>query len=355
MNISFTKDLIKKASYPSITVTFKTHRTAPGVSQDPIVLKNLRTELKSRLENELDKKEAQVWMDRFDKFSGLVDHQNNLDGMGIFLGEHVGMIKRFPFSLPNRVVVDKNFATRDLLVNIHKSLRYYVVVLSKETVDVFEANEDRFGDLAEIDGFPMENPRTHADSLEKSFSDTEDRYTEEFFREVDQQLGALMKVDALPVVLVGVRRVRDYFTKKTQWGNNIIAELDGSRDAGNASKWLGDIWKEVGNNLRAQKSKRIEQALSEAKPEQITTLISDAYKLAEQGRIQHLLVNENLHQAARFNEGNIELLDRPEQSGDYDDIIDEIAERTILNGGQVDFFSDETVKVESPFTAILRY
>ncbi len=355
MNISFVEDLIKKASYPSITVTFKTHRTAPGVTQDPIVLKNLRAELKTRLENEMDKKDALLWMERFDKFSGLIDHQNNLDGMGIFLGENVGMIKRFPFELPNRVVVDKNFATRDLMVNINKSLRYYVVVLSKETVDVFEANEDRFGDLAEIEGFPMENPRTHADSLEKSFSDTEDRYTEEFFREVDEQLSALMKLDALPIVIVGVRRIRDYFTKKTQWGEHIIAELDGSRDAGNASKWLGDIWKEVGNNLTSRKIKRIEDVLGNAKPEHTTTLITDAYKLANQGRIQHLIVNEDAHQAARVNNGNIELLDKAETPDDYDDIIDEIAERTIINGGLVDFFSNGAVNVKSPLTAILRY
>ncbi|MCH8545534.1 MAG: hypothetical protein LAT54_02270 [Cryomorphaceae bacterium] len=355
MNISFVEDLIKGASYPSITVTFKTHRTSPGVTQDPIVLKNLRNELKERLENEMDKKDALQWMERFDKFSSMVDHQNNLDGMGIFLGEKIGMIKRFPFDLPNRVVVDKNFATRDLLVGISKSLRYYVVVLSKETVDVFEANEDRFGDLAEIEGFPMENPRTHADSLEKSFSDTEDRYTEEFFREVDEALAKVMRNEPLPLVIVGVRRIRDYFIKKTKFAKGIIAQLDGSRDAGNASKWLGDIWKEVGKNMREQKSKILEETLQKAKPEQITNLVSDAYKLSEQGRVQQIIVNENFFQAARVNNGNIELLEKATEPGDYDDIIDEIAERTLLNGGNVSFVKNGEVNTDAAFTAILRY
>lgn len=355
MNISFVEDLIKGASYPSITLTFKTHRTAPGVTQDPIVLKNMRSELKTRLESEMDKKDAQLWMERFDKFAGLIDHQNNLDGMGIFLGENVGMIKRFPFELPNRVVIDKNFSTRDLMVGISRSLRYYVVVLSKETVDVFEANENRFADLSEIEGFPMENPRIHADALEKSFSDTEDRYTEEFFREVDQQLAELMRKDSLPIVIVGVRRVRDYFTKKTQWGENIIAQLDGSRNASNASKWLNDIWEEVGKNLGTQKVERLNNIRAQAKPEQITSIISDAYKLAEQGRIQHLIVNEDFHQAARLSGGNLELIEKPEHSEDYDDIVDEIAERTVLNGGVVDFVAAGSVSFNEPFTAILRY
>ncbi|MCC5918007.1 MAG: hypothetical protein JJU02_11850 [Cryomorphaceae bacterium] len=355
MNIKFVEDLIKGASYPSITVTLKTHRTAPGVTQDPINLKNLRNELKSRLENEMDKRDAQMWLKRFDTFIDLIDHQNNLDGLGIFLGEKVGMVKRFPFDLPNRVVVDKNFATRDLLVGMSKSLRYYVLTLSKETADLFEANEDRFADTTEIEGFPMENPRIHANSLEKSFSDTEDRYTEEFFREVDEKLAEVMKQEPLPLVIIGVRRIRDYFLKKTAHQQHLIAQLDGSRDAGNASTWLNDIWKEVGKQLQSSKKERLEGMKNNVSPDLVSSYITDIYKLAREGRVKNLIVDKSYHQAARINNGNLEVLNKPENADDYDDVIDEVAEQTILNGGQVDFFDNKNVAFDQPIFAILRY
>ncbi len=355
MKIHFVDDLIRNASYPSITVTMKTHRTAPGVTQDPILLKNLRNELAERLSNEMDKKTSEQWLKRFDSFIHLIDHQNNLDGLGIFLGERVGMIKRFPFDLPNRVVLDKNFATRDIIVGISKSLRYYVLTLSKEKVDIFEASEDRFGENAEIDGFPMENPRIAANTLQKSFSDTEDRYTEEFFREVDEALEKVMRQEPLPIVLVGVRRIRDYYMKKTRFNHNIIAQLDGSRSANNASTWLNEIWTEVGKSMKEQKIERLNALRSGISPEKISSIVSDVYKLARQGRVSHLVAQKDYRQAARIYEGNIQLLEKPEQPGDYDDVIDEIAEQTLLNGGMVDFIVNGETNFDQPLTAILRY
>jgi hypothetical protein len=355
MKIHFVDDLIRNATYPSITVSMKTHRTAPGVTQDPILLKNLRNELADRLHSEMDKRAADQWLKRFDSFIQIIDHQNNLDGLGIFLGEKVGMIKRFPFDLPNRVVVDKNFATRDIIVGINKSLRYYVLTLSKEKADIFEASEDTFGENAELEGFPMENPRIAANTLEKSFSDTEDRYTEEFFREVDEALDKVMRQEPLPIVIVGVRRIRDYFLKKTRHGQNIIAQLDGSRSSDNASVWLNEIWKEVGKSMREQKISRLNALKNGISPEKISSIVSDIYKLARQGRVAHLVTQKEYRQPARFHEGNIQLIDRPEFASDYDDVIDEIAEQTLLHGGMVEFINNGETHFDKPITAILRY
>jgi hypothetical protein len=72
-----------------------------------------------------------------------IDFNHNLDGLLLVAGDGVAEAVQMPIEVESRVVIDDNFATRDLVRAIHDQSAYYVVVLSQKQVRLILAFSDR--------------------------------------------------------------------------------------------------------------------------------------------------------------------------------------------------------------------
>ena len=139
-----------------VTITLTTHRTMPDNDKDAIVLKNLLKEAETRLLANYDKRLATLVIDKLNKVAGSINHRLNLESLVLLVSEDMAEYARLPIAVENRVVVDKNFATRDLVRALHRESSYYVLVLSRDKARLIEALNDKV--TQEIgNGFPVEN------------------------------------------------------------------------------------------------------------------------------------------------------------------------------------------------------
>lgn len=79
------------------------------------------------------------------------------------------------------------------------------------------------------------------------------------------------------------------------------------------------------------------------------------WNLANQGRIETLLVEENYHQPARFEGNQPVIVNEMNDSLLIEDLVDEIIELVFTQKGKVYFYEDGVLKDYQRIGAILRY
>ena len=124
MNLATIKDIQSKQAYPSVTITLPTYRTSPDNDKDPIRLKNLVSEAVARLEEEFGKRETADIAAAIHRLADEVDHEHNLDGLVIFASAEYSESFKLPFRVPERVSIEDNFVTRDLVYAMNRSPLY---------------------------------------------------------------------------------------------------------------------------------------------------------------------------------------------------------------------------------------
>lgn len=349
------------SGYPALTITLPTHRTFPENRQDRIRLRNLASQAADRLLSEFGKREIEPLLARLEQLVESIEWRHTLDGLAVFVNRDFARAFKLPFGLKERVVVDDDFFTRDLVFAANRTPRYWVLVLSEKPTRLFEASRD---DLIEIqeEGFPLvhEGPGGEL-PLPGGFGVRKSAYRDErhrqFFRQVDSALKPFLADDPLPLAVVGVDRFLAFFNEVTNHKDAILTTVAGSHSRTTAHKLGQLVWPLVKAGLAEQRQRylgELERAVGERR---FASTIGEVWRMARQGRGRLLLVEEDYHFPGRLDESGVHLLpaDDPGAPGVIDDAVDEIIETVLSMQGQVVFVENGQLEAHQRIALILRY
>ncbi len=342
---------------PALSILLPTHRAFPENKQDPIRVKNLVDQAKNRLLQEFTSRELAPLLQRLDQLVSEIDFNHTLDGLALFVSHDLAQKFDLPFTVPERVVIDQTFATRDLVYGMHRSLRYWVLLLSEGSTRLLAGTGETLEEVSDRT-FPMAmtGPGAtaplpyHADS-----SYLDDRYRR-FFQQVDSALATYSKGEELPLVLGGVDRQISFFREVSQYKPMVASTLTGNLDQATLSELEPQVWA-IMQTVRQQQQGEALQELDEAIASQkVSTAIDEIWQLAHQGRAKHLLVEKNFHLPAVVNAaGGLEIVDQPGGVMVMDDAVDEIIEAVLAKGGHVSLVDDDALSEYQRIALILRY
>ena len=142
--------------YPSVSIFLPTYRTAPENLKDPIRVKNLAKEAEDRLLQEFTWREIDPLVVRLNGLVENIDYRYTTGGMAIYVNKDFSRTFSLPFKPNEQVVVDETFATRNLVLALNRTQRYWFLALSDNTTRLFEGVRDSLVEITE-DGFPMTN------------------------------------------------------------------------------------------------------------------------------------------------------------------------------------------------------
>jgi hypothetical protein len=353
------KRLQAHRDYPSVSILAPTHRTAPANKRDRIVVKNLVTKAIDRLHAEFSKREV---ADVVKNLKALVDGvrwQYLEDGLALFASKTEKHAVMLPFKVKARVQIDANFATRDLVFTVNRTHRYRVLVLTEKATRLFEG---RGKDLTEC-GAPFPMVMTGPGGLGKlpggkgvNTSAYRDDSHRQFFRQVDQGLETLQKIDRLPVILVGVDRYLAFYQEITKDPDSIIGMIPASKDEPSPSVLGKAAWPifQAGSTLRRTRALvRLKEAVDANRH---ASGIQQVWRAGFNKKIQILLVEEDFEYPADVSPDGSTLepfTGKGEQS--LDDAVDELIERVLSDGGEVFFYEPGVLDLHQKIAAILRY
>jgi hypothetical protein len=346
--------------YPSLTITLPTHRTVPDNQQDPIRLRNLLSEATDRVLGEFSKREVDGLLTNLEQIAATVDHQQNLDGLVLFVNQELAQAHRLPFTVPERVLMDEGFATRDLVLALNRTVRYWVLALSENATRLYEATRDS---LVEVtgEGFPMVHTgpggQTALPAHDVNVSAYRDERHRQFFRAVDEQVGLFMKDDPLPLVLLGVDRYLSFYAEVGEYAKEVVAEIQGNYDKHSTHELAEVVWPVAKEALLAEHMQVLELLNTAVGERRIATTIDDIWRSAKEGRGRMLLVEENYHFPGQLDETGwvLTVADDPTAPDVLDDAVDDIIEQVLEKGGQVKFLPDGTLADYQSLVLLLRY
>ena len=303
--------------------------------------------------NQYGKREVEPLFTRLEALTAQIDFRNTLDGLALYVNPNFSRQYVLPFSFKERVIVDENFATRDLVFALNRSPRYWTLALSEKPTRLFEGVHDTLVEIKEGE-FPMTHVRPGgAKSLPGGFgikrSAILDEYDQHFFRHVDEAFGHFLVNDPLPVAVVGVQRNLAFFEEVSKHNKSTLCTLEGSHDKTSPHELGALVWPLVQEGLANQRKEIFNQLEKAIGAKLFASGIQSVWQAAQAGRGAILLVEQGFHTSARFYSIEINLIptDDPAEAGVLDDAVDELIETVMAKGGQVVFTEDGTWRFTS--------
>ena len=251
--------LKKETSDCCVTIILNTHRTKPDDGQDPIRLKNLIKEVEIRLLNDYDKRIATSLVNKINELAVTINHTYNLESLVLFVNEHIAEYVRLPIPVENRVVIDKTFATRDLVRTLHQAASYFVLVLSRDKARLIEAFNDQVKqELSSV--FSIENLRLHpVDRTDAALGSRQTNLVQEFFNRVDKQLDEVVRENPLPVLICTEESNYHHYMKIADRKEIIIGRLNGNRLNEKAEHIIEAAWPVVRQTNMNKNQERLQE------------------------------------------------------------------------------------------------
>lgn len=354
------KQLQALVKVPALSILLPTHRTSPENKQDPIRVKNLVDQATTRLAEEFSSRELEPLLQRLDQLVSEIDYPHTLDGLALFVSHDLAQRYYLPFAVPERVVIDQTFATRDLVYGLHRAQRYWVLLLSQSSTRLLAGTGETLEEVQD-QNFPMAMSGPGATGplpggVGINTSGYLDDMHRQFFRQVDSALMEYNQGETLPLIVGGVDRQVSFFREVTSQTPLIAGTLLGNFDKATIHELTPQVWKMVQSIRQAQQAEAL-QALDLAMGAQnVVSTVGEAWRLAHEGRGKLLLVEKNYHVPAILTEdGRFELV---EQSGGVevmDDAVDEIIEAVLAKGGEVAIVDDNALAIHQRIALTLRY
>ncbi|MFF9481546.1 chemotaxis protein [Streptomyces sp. NPDC014733] len=360
--------LRRRRPYPAVSVLMPTHRREPDNAQDPVLLRNMLTEAKERLQDDPDvSRERRIdVIEQLGRAASEVDLTHAEEGLVVFAapGEHqVWSVGR---TVPARVVLSDTFLTRNLVAAQAAEHPFWVLALSADRVSLWSGAADR---VAEVHrgGFPLTRSLVDPDPEDQLQvgdvpSTFRDEHTRAFLRDADTALTTVLRTAPRPLYVVGETAALSLFDEA---GTVVRGSGTGTRIAvtqvphtGLAGGPPDALWQAIRPYAEKNAEADVADVLAELDRARgrrtFAAGVDEIRQNAEAGRVALLAVEENYRETVRDTGDHL----MPAEPGDpdsVDDIVDTIVERSLDTGAEVRFVPDGALTEVGGIAGTLRY
>jgi hypothetical protein len=260
-----------------------------------------------------------------------------------------------------KIIVDESFEIRDLVYCKKQAHKYLVLLLSNRESKILLGNNADFVRLASTSAETVVAYENDSPERIANFSDPSYRkevILEKFLHHIDQSLDLILNAYHLPLFVVGTDRTIGHFKQLTKHAGAVVQYIHGNyEDATNAelNNLLGPYvadWKSV---LQIDLLHRMEEAAGMKK---LVYGMETVWKEAMQKRGKLLIVEKNyMFPALRTSQSSIEAKnDQNAEHGKYiKDAVDDVIEKVLENGGDVEFVDEGILKDFDHIALVLFY
>lgn len=339
--------LATERNTPCITISLNTHRTHPANLQDKVLLKDLLKEAEVRVISEFGKRNALSVLDKINTVYNEIDVNYNLDSLHIFLSNETLEIVKSPWKiLKNTVYISESFAIRSLVKNYNLSESYLVLVLSKGSVNLFEAINDGIVKEISNDDFSFSENRFYTTSTDKG-SEPKQQYNldREFLNIVDKALVKIHEETGLKSVVISTEDNYILLQQVTDkpgiyYGYANIEYNKTNKHQIELQSW--DIIKETQKQRRKEAVTEMQEALVAGK---VVTDLQEIFQTAIDGRGDLLIVHHDFSQSVLMKDSRtFEFIDDSTAINTIDYIKSAIAWEVISKKGRVVFTTQDEIK-----------
>lgn len=328
-------DLSAVAEKPCVSLYLPTHRHHPKNQQDPIRFRRLIKDLRGKLQN-LSADEVAPLISPFEALAGDEEFWNHtLDGLAVFAAPD-GFFRAVTTdrTVGELTVVADTFHTKPLRRFLQSADRYQILALNLHEAKLFEGNRDSL----------------EAIELGAEFPHTIEKALGEELTEPHQTVASYGGTGGSSVAMH-----HSLFHKVSH--NSLLTEdgIKGNPDAIPIDELRARAW-EIFEPLYHARLDSLADDFSVAKSQQLgLDDLAEIGAAAVAGRVGTLLIEAEREIPGRIlsGSGNVHLTDSDQHQGD--DLLDDLGEWVIKNGGKVMVVPTERMPVTTGAAAVCRY
>ena len=250
------------------------------------------------------------------------------EGLALFTAADHREIVQLPLRVPDRVIIDPTFATRDLLRAAQQFPPYTVVTVSGRGARLFESTSGRLRETQDA-GFPMSLPTRRRELSEQ-----------ELLTAVDGRLRALTADRQRPLFVVGTSTRLAALQEMTKVERLIAvpAGLTAYTGPFMLQKLVAPV---LDRHLQSMDDAALDALRGGPASRHLVSGLTACWHAAASEQPELLLVEEGLSPSARLSRDGAHLIpaaDR-EHPDVIDDAVDELVEMVLAKGGEVRFLS----------------
>lgn len=370
----YTAGMLSNAQPPCISLYQPTARHHPGNQQDPIRFGNLVRELEQALRENFPGHDAQSMLHPFKELQQNQDFWNHtLDGLAVFATSDRFQTYTLPRPVRELAVVADSFHVKPLIRFLQSADRYHVLGVGREKINLFEGNRDELNEV-ELDpavpSIPSEASPEETKTVgvsawaslagvpgiqfsKGSKSDIDDNEATRFLRAVDRAiLEHYSRPTQLPLILAALPENQSFFRDISRNPFLLADEVTMHPDALTIDALREHAWAAMLPHYRTRLAGLVEMFGTARARELGDDDLERVAASALAARVGTLLAEADRHIPGRIDPetGTVVL-----GGGGVDDVLDDIAELVLKNGGQVVIVPTEEMPTQSGVAAIYRF
>jgi hypothetical protein len=364
---------------PCLSLYQPTSRMHPGNQQDPIRFRNQLRALEQSLGREYGKREVGKLLKPFNELAddgGFWNH--TLDGLAVLASPQLFKVYRLQRPVPELSIVADSFHIRPLIRILQSADRFQILSLNRQEIALYEGNRDG---LDRVD-LPSEVPQTITDALGELEPEPQvmiaphitgpnragrhyghgakpenvDSDTERFFRAVDRAiLEHCSRPSGLPLLLASLPEHHHIFRRVSR--NPFLMEqtLDTHPDALSMEELRQRAWQVMEPYYLARTAALVDM-YNAGRPRGLSAdNLQQVAVSAVAGRVAMLLVEADRVIPGRIDPATGEIHQDELAKPNVDDLLDDLAELVLKNGGQVVVLPSERMPSKTGIAALYRF
>lgn len=271
-------------------------------------------------------------------------------GVAIYISPIFEKIVYLDVPVRERIVIDESFEIRDLIYSKKQFTRYLLLLLSAKQYSLYLGNLNQFVKIEanipeSIDAYKNDWPEKVA-----NFTDSADRkqvVIHKFLQHIDADLGRVIHEHQLPVFAMGAKKILGHFKKISKHQDAIAGYISGNYNKLGFSK-LEEVLKSHLELWRTEKDKATIKTLDVAEGKnKLIKGIKPVWEAVMNNLGNKIFVESDFMFSAQrgAKPDLIEELQAPYNEFSYiRDAVDDLIEKAIVNGGDVDFMQPDSLK-----------
>ncbi len=364
LSAEYFQELLADQTPPCVSLYMPTERAKPLADQNPVKFDELLRLASHQLEKAFSRNESQELLQ---KFSDLKNDgafwRHMASGLAVFGSPTVFQAHKLQRSVTDLVEVADSFHLKPLIRAHQFAGRFDVLCLTQRSVRLLEGNQDRLEEL-ELNGVPKSVQEALAEGMNNSAAgdpstapaSANDAELERFFRAVDKALWERHSRQAgLPIILCANPEYHDPFARISKNPNLLEEGIKVNPEGVSVDRIKSEAWKIIQPYYQRLLERVVEEFERARATNQGSEDLNQVAQAAAFARVGTLLVDADKHIGGRFDpaSGQVEFgdLSQPE----FDDLLDDIAEKVMKTGGQVLVMPPEQMPTDTGIAAIYRF
>ncbi len=338
MNRALLAELQSQRAYPSITLLFNTTSGAPFSPAQVANAAHLADQADRRLGGEIDDDLRKSLVETIVELLHDSATDNAGHALAVCVSPQYSAAIRLGRRVNERVIIDETFATRDVVADLNRTALYRLITVSGHTTRLLIGDRQRLVE-EQSEHWPLtREPEQNLASWTRAVMHA--------LRREHAQL-------ALPTVVAGVERSVRQVLSIAEFGT--IGAIPGNHDRVSEVDLHHKAWPLVTDWLCADRNRAMEQLDNARSQRRYAGGIHEIWPLANEARIELLVVEDGYALPVRVDGDHLQPVTDAEAPGVVDDIIDEVIEIVIRNGGNAVIVADGDLIERGHIAAILRY